>query len=274
MVHPSAARAGAAADAAAASRCAVHKIPRSSCRQEQRCSSQDPISAQQNHHDRTPFPVLRYAAARRDSLVSYCTDIGRKRKPRCFLFSARCVIHWHGRHAALPDELVRRRNTLCRPKERQQRHRPAPYPRPPATATAARLPGSCARAGLSLCSPCSATIPPRYNQQGGPAAGHAVPRTGSALPPGAEDPLPRGQHGPLRADGAGLRHRRAGAVSHHPSPTIRRRWRCTGTISALGREGRAKYEETHGPLLQTDHHRGRLSRWLDNPWPWDEGGND
>lgn len=41
----------------------------------------------------------------------------------------------------------------------------------------------------------------------------------------------------------------------------------------LGREGRAKYEESHGPLLQTDITEGSF-RWLDDPWPWDKGGND
>ena len=41
----------------------------------------------------------------------------------------------------------------------------------------------------------------------------------------------------------------------------------------LGRAGRAKYEETNGPLLQTDITEGGF-RWLDDPWPWDKGGND
>ena len=41
----------------------------------------------------------------------------------------------------------------------------------------------------------------------------------------------------------------------------------------LRREGRAKYEESHGPLLQTDITEGSF-RWLDDPWPWDKGGNN
>ena len=41
----------------------------------------------------------------------------------------------------------------------------------------------------------------------------------------------------------------------------------------LGREGRAKYEQTHGPLSQTTITEGGYT-WLDNPWPWDEGGSD
>ena len=41
----------------------------------------------------------------------------------------------------------------------------------------------------------------------------------------------------------------------------------------LGREGRAQYEQTHGPLSQTTITEGGYT-WLDNPWPWDEGGSD
>ncbi len=41
----------------------------------------------------------------------------------------------------------------------------------------------------------------------------------------------------------------------------------------LGREGRTKYEESNGPLLQTDITEGSF-RWLDDPWPWDKEGND
>lgn len=40
----------------------------------------------------------------------------------------------------------------------------------------------------------------------------------------------------------------------------------------LAREGREKYEEQYGPLLQTDLTPGSY-RWLDDPWPWDKGGN-
>ena len=40
----------------------------------------------------------------------------------------------------------------------------------------------------------------------------------------------------------------------------------------LGREGREKYEEMYGPLLQTDLTPGSF-KWLNNPWPWDLEGN-
>ena len=41
----------------------------------------------------------------------------------------------------------------------------------------------------------------------------------------------------------------------------------------LAQEGREKYQEKYGPLLQTDQTPGSY-KWLDNPWPWDMGGND
>ena len=44
-------------------------------------------------------------------------------------------------------------------------------------------------------------------------------------------------------------------------------------FSRLAREGREKYQEKYGPLLQTDLTPGSY-KWLDNPWPWDLGGND
>lgn len=39
----------------------------------------------------------------------------------------------------------------------------------------------------------------------------------------------------------------------------------------LANEGRKRYEERYGPLHQTDITEGCF-RWLDDPWPWDEGG--
>lgn len=41
----------------------------------------------------------------------------------------------------------------------------------------------------------------------------------------------------------------------------------------LGQEGTRKYEEQYGPLHQTDITEGGF-KWLDDPWPWDIGGND
>ena len=39
----------------------------------------------------------------------------------------------------------------------------------------------------------------------------------------------------------------------------------------LGQEGRRRYEENYGPLSETTITEGSF-RWLDDPWPWDEGG--
>lgn len=41
----------------------------------------------------------------------------------------------------------------------------------------------------------------------------------------------------------------------------------------LGRQGRQKYQEQYGPLMQTDITPGSF-KWLNDPWPWDLGGND
>ena len=41
----------------------------------------------------------------------------------------------------------------------------------------------------------------------------------------------------------------------------------------LAREGREKYVATYGPLQMTDFTEGGY-RWLDDPWPWEKGGND
>lgn len=41
----------------------------------------------------------------------------------------------------------------------------------------------------------------------------------------------------------------------------------------LAKEGRKKYEAVYGPLSQTTITEGSY-RWLDDPWPWEKGGND
>ena len=41
----------------------------------------------------------------------------------------------------------------------------------------------------------------------------------------------------------------------------------------LAKEGRKKYEAVYGPLSQTTITEGGY-RWLDDPWPWEKGGND
>ena len=41
----------------------------------------------------------------------------------------------------------------------------------------------------------------------------------------------------------------------------------------LAREGRKKYQEQYGPLMQTDLTPEDGYAWLKDPWPWDVGGN-
>ena len=40
----------------------------------------------------------------------------------------------------------------------------------------------------------------------------------------------------------------------------------------MAKEGRKKYEAAYGPLMQTTITEGGY-RWLDDPWPWEKGGN-
>ena len=40
----------------------------------------------------------------------------------------------------------------------------------------------------------------------------------------------------------------------------------------LGQEGRKRYQEKCGPLMQTDITPGSY-QWLNDPWPWDGKGN-
>lgn len=42
----------------------------------------------------------------------------------------------------------------------------------------------------------------------------------------------------------------------------------------LSREGREKYQNLYGPLMQTDLTPEEGYSWLKNPWPWEVGGND
>lgn len=41
----------------------------------------------------------------------------------------------------------------------------------------------------------------------------------------------------------------------------------------LSKEGRERYQKMYGPLFQTDITEDEGYVWLNDPWPWDEGGN-
>lgn len=42
----------------------------------------------------------------------------------------------------------------------------------------------------------------------------------------------------------------------------------------LAKEGREKYQKMYGPLTVTDLTPEQGYAWLNDPWPWDLGGND
>ena len=42
----------------------------------------------------------------------------------------------------------------------------------------------------------------------------------------------------------------------------------------LAKEGRKKYQQIYGPLLQRDLTPEDGYSWLKDPWPWEKGGND
>lgn len=42
----------------------------------------------------------------------------------------------------------------------------------------------------------------------------------------------------------------------------------------LAKEGREKYQKLYGPLLQTEITSDEKFSWLNDPWPWEKGGND
>ena len=45
------------------------------------------------------------------------------------------------------------------------------------------------------------------------------------------------------------------------------------SYAQLAKEGRERYQETYGPLVQTDLTPEQGYAWLKDPWPWDVGGN-
>ena len=45
------------------------------------------------------------------------------------------------------------------------------------------------------------------------------------------------------------------------------------SYAQLAKEGRERYQEAYGPLTQTDMTPEQGYAWLNDPWPWDLGGN-
>ena len=179
-------------------------------------------------------------------------DIGRKEKP-CFLFFAAA---YTGMSAMLNAKKERPIG-----KERyggeDLRHDGGPSA------------GQLCAAGLSLCSR-AVRQPARYSQQDALQAGTLFP--GLNLPfhadmetrfPAANTALSELMALDFAIDELGLY-----LTTHRDDQEVLALY---WSYIKLAREGREKYQEKYGPLLQTDLTPGSY-KWLDNPWPWDLGG--
>lgn len=182
-------------------------------------------------------------------------DIGRKEKP-CFLFFAAAYTGMSG-------------NAQCQEggdpfgKER--------YGGEDLRHDGGRLPGSCAPLAFPYV-PVQCDNPARYSQQDALQAGTLFP--GLNLPfhadmetrfPAANTALSELMALDFAIDELGLY-----LTTHRDDQEVLALY---WSYIKLAREGREKYQEKYGPLLQTDLTPGSY-KWLDNPWPWDLGGND
>ena len=134
-----------------------------------------------------------------------------------------------------------------------------------------RLPGSCAPLAFPYV-PEQCNDPARYSQQDALQAGTLFP--GLNLPfhadletrfPAASTALSELMALDFAIDELGLY-----LTTHRDDQEVLALY---WSYIKLAREGREKYQEKYGPLLQTDLTPGSY-KWLDDPWPWDKGGND
>lgn len=182
-------------------------------------------------------------------------DIGRKEKP-CFLFFAAAYTGMSAMLNAKKEETHLEKNDtavkIC-------------------GTTEGRLPGSCAPLAFPYV-PVQCDNPARYSQQDALQAGTLFP--GLNLPfhadletrfPAANTALSELMALDFAIDELGLY-----LTTHRDDQEVLALY---WSYIKLAREGREKYQEKYGPLLQTDLTPGSY-KWLDNPWPWDLGGND
>lgn len=131
------------------------------------------------------------------------------------------------------------------------------------------LPGTCASLAFPYI-PMQSDNPERYSQQDGLIVGTLFP--GLNLPfhtelktkfPAINSALSELMALDFAIDELGL------YLTTHPNDeeVLNLYW----AYIKLGREGREKYEEQYGPLLQTDLTPGSFA-WLSDPWPWDMEG--
>ena len=182
-------------------------------------------------------------------------DIGRKEKP-CFLFFAAAYTGMSAMLNAKKEETHLEKNDtavkIC-------------------GTTEGCLPGSCAPLAFPYV-PVQCDNPARYSQQDALQAGTLFP--GLNLPfhadmktrfPAANTALSELMALDFAIDELGLY-----LTTHRDDQEVLALY---WSYIKLAREGREKYQEKYGPLLQTDLTPGSY-KWLDNPWPWDLGGND
>lgn len=135
---------------------------------------------------------------------------------------------------------------------------------------AGRLPGACAALAFPYI-PMQENDPERYSQNDAMRAGTLFP--GLDLPfhkeirsrfPDAPTPLTELMALDFAIDELGL------YLTTHPNDreVLELYW----SYIRLGKQGREKYTEQYGPLCQTDLTPGSY-QWLNDPWPWDLGGN-
>ena len=134
------------------------------------------------------------------------------------------------------------------------------------------LPGACAPLAYPYV-PVQEQNPPRYSQSDGLQAGTLFP--GLNLPFQAaiasKMQVPNTALAELMAldfaiDELGL------YLTTHPNDqeVLNLYW----SYVKLGQEGMEKYQKLYGPLLQTDITADGKYTWLNDPWPWDRGGEN
>jgi len=148
---------------------------------------------------------------------------------------------------------------------------PAAQPLPGCAPTDGALPGKCAPMAFPYI-PLQNDNPSRYSQQDALQNGTLFPGLNlpfhtdmNARTPGGNPALTELMALDFAIDELGLY-----LVTHaDDAEALNLYW----SYIKLANEGRSKYEKMYGPLLQTDPTGGSYT-WIDNPWPWDEGGND
>ena len=133
------------------------------------------------------------------------------------------------------------------------------------------LPGNCAPLAFPYV-PMQKNDPPRYSQQDAMRAGTLFP--GLYLPFHEElesrFPAENTALSELMALDFAIQELGLYLTTH---PNDREVLDLYWTYVRMGRQGREKYVEQYGPLMETDITPGSF-RWLNDPWPWDEGGSN